>query len=283
MATRRPIASLILTLALLFWPAAQARAQTIQGIILDDVSGRPIEEAVVDLVDADDRILGQDVTDVNGWFSIPVPDSDTYQLSVGGLGYMPTLSTEFSLQPGQNMGAQLRLEVNPVSLAPIEAVVEGGIEIGLELVGFYHRRNIGFGTVRTPEFFEENPPLDFGDVFRGINGIKLVQPTAFADLEILSARRLFGDICRPSISIDRVVVQRGERLSRLSVTLSDLERSVGGGGDVKRSFWQDLISVREIAAVEVYPGQGGLPSWASGEVSPCGAVLFWTKGYVSTR
>ncbi len=256
------------------WPVPPACAQLVQGVILDDLTGRPIADAVVDLVNGEDRIRGQDVTDVNGWFSIPVPDDDMYQLRSGGLGYMPTLSGAFSLQPGQTVGASLRMSVSPINLAPIEAVVEGGIEEGLDRVGFYERRTLGFGQVRTPEDLEDNPPLDFGDVFRGMNGIRLVQPSALADWEILSARRMFGDPCRPSISIDHVVVQRGERLTRLSVSASDLERSVGGGREVKRSFWQDLVSVPEIAAIEVYPGQGGLPAWVSGDVSPCGAVLF---------
>ena len=283
MATRRLIASLVPTLVLLFWPAAHVRAQTIQGIILDDLSGRPVAEAVVDMVNADDRILGQDVTDINGWFSIYVPDGETYQLRSGGLGYIPTLSTEFSLKPGQTVGAQLRMQVSPVRLAPIEAVVEGGIEEGLGRVGFYERQKIGFGQVRSPEYFEKRPPLDFGDVFKGMNGIRLVQPSALEDWEIFSARRSYGDACRPSISIDHAVVQRGERISRLSTTASDLDRAVGGGRTARRSFWQDLISIPEIAAVEVYPGQGGLPNWVSGDVSPCGAVLFWTKGYVETK
>jgi len=56
-----------------------------------------------------------------------------------------------------------------------------------------------------------------------------------------------------------------------------------GGSRIRRSFWQDLVSVHEIAAIEVYAGQGGLPDWVAGDVSPCGAVLFWTKGYVATR
>jgi hypothetical protein len=283
MAARRPIALLAPALALLLSPTPPVWAQTIRGIIVDDVSGRPIEEAVVDLVDAEDRILGQDVTDINGWFSIPVPDGETYQLRSGGLGYLPTLSTEFSLEAGQTLGAELRMGVSPVRIEGIEAVVEGGIEMGLDRVGFYDRQQIGFGQVRTPEDLEKNPPLDLSDLFRGINGIKLIQRTPFADMEILSARRVFGDPCRPSISVDRVIIQRGRRLARLSASARELERAVGGGRETRRSFWQDLVSVHEIAAIEVYAGQGGLPHWVAGDVSPCGAVLFWTKGYVATR
>ena len=269
---------------LILWPAFDLRAQVIQGIVVDDVSERPIQEAVVELVTADERVLSQDVTDINGWFSLQVPDDEMYQLHVGGLGYIPTFSTAFSLQPGQTVGAQLRMEVSPVQLRGIEAVVEGGgIERGLQRIGFYDRQIGGFGQVRTPKDFEKNPPLDLGDVFRGMNGIKLVQASMLADLDILSARRVFGDACRPSISIDHVVVQRGARLSRLSVSASDLERAVGGGRTVDRSFWQDLVSPSEVAAVEVYAGQGGLPYWVSGDVSPCGSVLIWTKGYVGTN
>lgn len=281
---RRPIVSLVPVAALAFWPASDARAQVIQGVVVDEVSERPIQEAVVELVTADERVLSQDVTDINGWFSLKVPDDEMYQLHVGGLGYIPTFSTAFSLQPGQTVGAQLRMQVSPVQVSGIEAVVEGGgIEGGLERVGFYERQTRGFGQVRTPEDFGANPPLDLVDVFRGMNGIKLVQQSALADFDILSARRVFGDACRPSISIDHVLVQRGKRFSRLGVSAGDLERSVGGGREVQRSFWQDLVSPHEVAAIEVYAGQGGLPYWVSGDVSPCGAVLIWSKGYIETN
>ncbi len=282
MADRRQIVLLIPALALVFSTAPAVRAQTIQGIIIDYVSGRPIESASVELMDGDDAIVGQDVTDINGWFSMPVPDGEWYQVRSHSLGYMPTLSTAFHLAPGQALGAEIRMEVAPVELEGIEAIV-ARIEQGLDVVGFYDRREMGFGTVRTPEDLLKRPPLDLSDLFRGINGIRMVQATSMADMEVYSARRVFGDMCRPSISIDFIIVQRGERMSRLDVTSSDLERSVGGGREVRRSFWQDLVTPQEIAAMEVYPGQGGLPDWVSGDVSPCGAVLIWTKGYVATK
>ena len=283
MLTRRLIVSLVPVGALVLMPTAHVRAQVVQGVVVDDVTERPIQEAVVELLDAEDRVLTQDVTDINGWFSFSVPDEEMYQLHAGGLGYTPTFSTAFSLKPGQIVGAQLRMQVSPVQLSGIEAVVDGSIAGGLERVGFYERQIRGFGQVRTPEDFEKNPPLDLGDVFRGMNGIKLVQQTALADFDILSGRRVFGDACRPSISVDHVVVQRGRRFSRLGVTASNLERSVGGGRSVQRSFWQDLVSPHEVAAIEVYAGQGGLPYWVAGAVSPCGAVVIWTKGYVETN
>lgn len=67
----------------------------------------------------------------------------------------------------------------------------------------------------------------------------------------------------------------------LGAEASDLEVAVGSR-DLQRSHWQDLVTVQGIAAIEVYPGQGGMPGWVSGNVSPCGAVLLWTKGYVES-
>ncbi len=176
MAARWPITLLVPALVLLLSPTPSVWAQTIQGIIVDDVSGRPIDEAVVDLVTADDRILGQDITDINGWFSIQVPDGETYQLRSGGMGYLPTLSTEFSLGPGQTIGAQLRMEVSPVRLEGLEAVVEGGIEMGLDRVGFYDRQQIGFGQVRTPVICRYGDPVGASGVWGSVSSEHQCRP-----------------------------------------------------------------------------------------------------------
>ncbi len=279
MAAPRMIPSLLAALAPLLLSAPPAWAQRIQGIIRDDLTGLPVEDIVVDLIDERERIVGQDVTDVNGWFQIDVPDGETHQLRSGGLGYATTLSTKFELSPRQTVGAEIRMRANPVSLDPVEAVVEGRLP-GLDRAGFYERQSMGFNQVRTPEDLQRNPPLDVGDLLRGFNGIRLIRPTALSDWEVLSAREAFGTVCRPSVSIDRVVVQRGERFRpTLDPEVALLDRSVGDYG-MRASHWQDLVTAQAIAAMEVFPGQGGLPAWVSGDVSPCGAILLWTKGHV---
>lgn len=279
MAAPRMNRSLIAAPWLLLLFAPSASAQRIQGIIRDEVTGSPVEDIVVDLLDGEERIVGQHVTDVNGWFQFDVAEGQTHQLRSGGLGYETTLSTEFTLAAGQTVGAEIHMTANPVTLDPVMTIVEA-VRPGLDRAGFYQRESMGFNQVRTPEDLEENPPLDIGDLFRGINGLRLIRPTGLSDWEVLSAREPFGTVCRPSVSIDRIVVQRGERWRpRYDPEATMLDRAVGGFS-TKASHWQDLVTVQDIAAMEVFPGQGGLPAWVAGDVSPCGAILFWTKGYV---
>ena len=279
MATPRMHRSLLAAPWLLLLSAPPASAQRIQGIIRDEMTGSPVAEIVVDLLDEEDRIVGQDVTDVNGWFQFDVAEGETHQLRSGGLGYETTLSTAFTLTAGQTVGAEIHMTANPVTLDPLETIVEGRFT-ALDRAGFYERESMGFNQVRTPEYLKENPPLDIGDLFRGINGIRMIRPTALSDWEILSAREPWGTVCRPSISVDRIVVQRGERWR----PVQDRERTAldvaVGDFRLRASHWQDLVTVREIAAMEVFPGQGGLPAWVAGDVSPCGAILFWTRGYI---
>ncbi len=53
-----------------------------------------------------------------------------------------------------------------------------------------------------------------------------------------------------------------------------------GSRDLEASDWQSLVNPTEVSAIEVFAGQAGLPAWAGGLKSPCGAILIWTKGYV---
>ncbi len=89
--------------------------------------------------------------------------------------------------------------------------------------------------------------------------------------------------CRPSISIDGLLVQVGRREGAnrevRPIDPEGLERVVGSR-DLDRTGWQDIVNVVEVAAIEVFAGGAGLPDWVAGTLSPCGAILIWTKGYV---
>lgn len=266
--------------------ATPAWAQSIRGRVVEDGSGNPVGTVDVAVVGEDETILAQFVTDENGRFVARMDEAGSYRLRVTRLGYRSSMSNVFELEEGQAVLAELRLQLSPVMLDGLEAIVEGQ-SIALAQVGFYQRERMGFAQVKTPEDLIDKPPLDFSDLFQGMNGV-IFDPGSG---DVYSSRTNFQmRPCRPSISINGLVVQMGHRTGSSSQVRpqSELEKKsygdrseTGSGRDLElQSGWKDHISVLNVAAIEVFPGAGGLPAFVSGSVSPCGAVLIWTKGYV---
>lgn len=248
--------SVAVALALLIASATPASTQTVEGTVVDDESGVPMETVEVSLLASNDSIVGRYVTDENGRFVVRMPDVGSYRLRARRIGYEASTSDAFALAPGQAALAELRLQLDPVLLDPLETVVQGQNRV-LADVGFYMRQDMGAGQVRTPEELEAKPPLDITDLLRGLPGVRVIRPPGTFSIDVLSNRRTVD--CRPSVSIDNRIVQRGGR---------------------ENSGWHEGLNVREIAAIEVYAGQAGLPERVAGPVSPCGAILLWTKGYI---
>jgi hypothetical protein len=270
---------IVATALLLSFAPSPAWAQFIRGRVVEDGSGTPVGTVDVAVVGEDETIVAQYVTDENGRFVARVDEAGSYRLRVTRLGYRSSTSNEFELEEDQAVLAELRLQLSPVMLDGLEAIVEGQ-SIALAQVGFYQRERMGFAQMKTPEDLIERPPLDFSDLFQGMNGVVFDSGSG----DVYSSRtNVRTRPCRPSISINGLVVQMGHRTgSSFQVRPIDgLEAVVSGGRDMElQSGWKDHISVLDVAAIEVFPGAGGLPAFVSGSVSPCGAVLIWTKGYV---
>jgi hypothetical protein len=244
-------------LAFLCSPASPAWAQTIQGTVLDDEWSVPIETAGVALVAENDSVVAEYITDERGRFVAHLPDSGSYRLRATRIGYTPAMSNAFQLGPGQDALAQLRLQPSPILLDPLAAIVEGQ-NLSLARVGFYRREAMGFGHILTPEELARKPGLhQLDDLFNSMPGVGVVR-SGLDDFDVFSTR---GIPCRMSVAINGQVIQTGGR-------------NRGGTG------WSSSVSILNVAAIEVYPGQAGLPVWMAGSRSPCGAVVIWTTGYI---
>ncbi len=268
-----------LTLLLALAPATPCWAQTVRGTVVDDETGASFGAVEVAVLATNDSIVARHETDERGRFRARMPDGGSYRLRAGRIGYESATSDNFVLDAGQTVLAELRLQLSPVMLDPLEAIVEGQ-SLALARVGFYQREQMGFGQVRTPEDLESRPPLDVSDLLRGMSGVRVVRRSS-GSYDVFSNRAVQ---CRPSISIDGQVVQIGSREGSSRqvrpVDPSGLE-AVVGSRDLERSGWQDIVNVVEVGAIEVISGAAGLPDWASGYISPCGAILIWTKGYLT--
>ncbi len=241
-------------------PAPQefASAQSVRGTVRDDESGVPLQRADVTLLARRDSVVGRTITDEDGRFVLRLPNPGAYRLRATRVGYAPATTDTFALAKGQDVMAGLRLQVSPALLATNESVGEEQAR-SLARVGFYRREAIGFGQVRTPEDLAATPARDIAELLRGMNGVQVTRVPEASSFDVFSTRGPRLMTCRPSVSIDHAVVQ------------------VGGQGN---SGWQNGLDVVDVTAVEVYPGQAGIPEWMTESASPCGAVVLWTSGYV---
>lgn len=234
-----------LTLLLTIVAARPILAQVVRGTVLDAESGASIDMAQVALLAEDDRVVRQHMTDTAGRFVIRAPNAGVYRLRATRIGYAAFTTDTFALEAGQDTVVELRLPARPVSLDPVEAVVEGQLVPRLVRVGFYRRQANGFGYFLTPEDLEALHPVFLEDLFWRTAGVRMLH-----DGRVVTLR--FYQPCSLSVAVDGLVV----------------------------SDWTDVVHVSDIEAIEVYPSPAGVPSWLFGPVSWCGAIVIWTKGHV---
>jgi TonB-dependent receptor-like protein len=126
--------------------------------------------------------------------------------------------------------------------------------------GFYKRRQAGFGHFLSRDEIDKRDPLILSDLLKGMSGVRVTCTGARRCTVTMRAANtmFFRGKCNPSVVLDGVVLQPG---------------GTGGGG----LLLDDLVNPFSIEALEVYPGPEGVPVQYSGYLSPCGAILVWSR------
>lgn len=220
-------------------------AQTVRGTVLDAESGAFIEMVDVTLLLDIDSVVSRSVADETGQFVVRAPNAGEYRLRATRLGYATTTTDAFMLAAGRDTVIVLRLPARPVPLDPMDAVVECRVVPRLVRMGFYRRQARGFGYFLTPDDLEALHPVFLEDLFWNMPGVRMRR-----DGRVETQR--FYRPCSLSVAVDALVV----------------------------SNWTAVVHVGDIEAIEVYPSPAGVPAWLFGPVSPCGAVVIWTRGHL---
>jgi hypothetical protein len=132
-----PLAVLLLTLL-----AGPTEAQLVRGQVVDSLTGNPVPQSVVLLVNAQGREADRTVADARGFYLLRAPTPGRYQLVAEHEGYGRGTLPPFELESEQMRSFVLRimpLRVNPVSPEPRgdEPGVErcpGGVPAGLHAI-----------------------------------------------------------------------------------------------------------------------------------------------------
>ncbi|MFL5540569.1 MAG: carboxypeptidase regulatory-like domain-containing protein [Longimicrobiaceae bacterium] len=116
---RRTFARVLLSaLAAGFLVAAPARAQAVHGRLVDP-AGRPVEQVLVALVDAQGRPAGGALTSAAGEFHIRAPGAGRYSLRAERVGYATVTTPAFALADGETREERLVASGRAVMLAAV--------------------------------------------------------------------------------------------------------------------------------------------------------------------
>ena len=255
---------------ILFALVVPARAQTLTGVVLDSVSQAPVVGARILLLDSAGTAIKALTTSSDGQFTFSIPHLGDYRLLIGRIGYPISISKPFVFSSAFTAHVSLSLPSNPITLDTV-TVVAREIERRLPYLvdaGFYRRRQAGFGHFLTRDEIDRRVPLILSDLLHGMSGVRVTcggqqggprGPGPHCTVTMRAANTMFfRGKCNPSVVLDGVLLQPG---------------GTGGGG----LLLDDLLNPFNIEALEVYPSPAGVPVQYSGYLSPCGAIIAWSR------
>ena len=230
---------------------AQLAAQTIEGVLLESGTDRPIELGLITLLTVDSDSVGSALTDEAGRFRVESPSGGEFLLSASALGYRPTVaSSVFTIEDGGAMSLQFRIEPLAMQLEGITVEAEASLFMQPKLVqnGFVERAQRGFGRFITPRDIELAHALTTGDLLARTG--RVTTRPAFGGDQVLMLGA--SGYCSPSVYLD------GFRIS-LDIPL------------------EAVAPVSVLEAAEVYRSATEAPAQYGGGMGGCGVIVLWTK------
>ena len=237
-------------------PAALS-GQRVVGRVLESGNDKPVSNVSLRLESVEgDRT--EAVSDSLGRFTLRANGSGSYTLSTYHIAYATTKAT-VQLGASDQLELIVRVTISPTELPPIVIVARSRApDPALERVGFYERKQEGFGVFRTPEEIERRKPYATSDLFQSINGIRLIY-AGMRGKDILVTRGEDPN-CSPRLIIDNVIVRRGGRYTRSDDPVLD-----------------QVVQPQDINAIEIYRSTSETPKQYQALDVVCGVVVIWTK------
>ncbi len=231
-------------------PVADSMAR-IAGVVVDS-SGRPLSHATILTADNSASATSSD----SGQFLIKGLRPGSEKFVVRALGFAPaTFSTQ--LRAGRTRRLRVILSPTTVRLSTITVLDSISAPL-LAQTGFFQRKQKAWGTFITPEDVRRRNPSYVSDMLRGVNGVEVVSRGA-GQTAILSTRSMsISGRCAMNLFVD------GTR------------QYLSGGMTI-----EDVVAGSEMAGMEVYASASEVPPEFIVSGSDCGAIVIWTKGFLS--
>ena len=245
----RPAAMIALLCATAATAAAQdrsseSRVARLTGRVADAV-GAAIVKAEVLVTNTSFRAE----TGTDGRFELVNLPSGSVEVIVRRLGFSPA---KIPLELGDGEMRDIRVLLSPVVMVMDSvAVVAEGPTIEKAFGGFEMRKARGFGTFITREQIEKKNPRVTTDLFRSVNGVKLLRENGTPT--VVSTRLGATSFCPVRYYID------------------------GANYPLYGQSIDTMIQVADIGAIEIYPGGATVPPQFGGRESACGIIAIWTR------
>ena len=242
--------------------AAPAAAQGLRGTV-EDHHSKPVAAAHVSLSTTAGTLVGDTVTDADGAFAFPLRLVGSYLVRASKPGYTTTVTQPIAVVAGSDASIEIRLQASAVPLDTVTVVAQ---KVAVEQqvpylahVGFYMRKHRGIGRFLTRADLDKTHSDRLTDALRGMPGVKIVCSGPYCDAQAPGAASMFTrGVCRQTVVLDGVVVRSG---------------GTSGGGDPV----DQLLNPFSLEGVEVYSSPSGVPVQFKGYMSPCGAIIAWSR------
>lgn len=255
--TGQPLVAIavLVTAAVVAQQPAAAQVQ-IEGHVIEDQSGQPIEGVRVTLLSLDDRRLDVHYTDEHGLFDFWVRSRVAVKLRAERLGYRETMTPILYFDDHDFFRVEIRLDLDAVLLAPLEVVARSRLTTSPVLDGFEHRRTAGMGWYFTREDVERHRPARVTDLLAMVPGVELLS-TGMGLRRVVSMGRRGG--CQAQIWVDGFHITRPTVAGPAPFTVDD------------------LVTPAAIEGIEVYRGISSVPAEFLSPEAVCGVVVIWTR------
>ncbi|MDE2661937.1 MAG: carboxypeptidase regulatory-like domain-containing protein [Gemmatimonadota bacterium] len=236
----------------------------IQGTVVDDGTGEPIDGATVRLADASGSAR-ETITGPDGAFAFPGVAPGAYTLAVRRFGY-ELLSTPLEIGAQAPPRLDVRLTPQAIPLQPLEVGVEGRPPRLVES-GFYDRMEEGWGTYFEPQWIEASK--------RGF--------VRLADfMSTLQMRAPLPRCPQIPVYLDRRAIGAADG----SGTSRSYSLNPGGtfrSPEAPPPTLLEELSVHDLGAAELYQPGSKIPFFAwDGTSMTCGAIILWSNWTAET-
>ena len=235
----------------------------LEGIVRDDVTGAPIPEARVELLDGWGTLRRVRDTDSLGHFGFPVKRLGVYRVRVRRRGYaeaMGTLLTEAYVY----LNVEFRMRPAVALMAPLTLLARAQKLPSPAMAGFHTRLREGRGRYLTREDVQMVRPGYVSDMLANFPGFIVRRGGTDGADRTLFARRITAAGVRQADCPLRVFVD-GEMLNpRLS------------SGEPGPAGFDATVDQTMVEGIELYLDPASVPAEFGGP-GACGAVAVWTR------
>jgi hypothetical protein len=230
----------------------------IRGIVRDEVTGQPIPNVLVEVLDHVERIRRSAMSDEDGRFLLLRVQPGPFWLRATHMAYARTKTPPWRVESGEVLEVTLRLHPQAVLLAPLEVNARARTHSPV-LASFYDRLNRRMGgTLLDRADIEARNAARITDLLETVPGVR-IEATSRSFRMITMARALPGAGGGPNACPVQIYVD-GVRATRSGPVSPD-----------------ELLVPGALEGVEVYRGLGTIPPEFLTPEARCGVVAFWTR------